>query len=1110
MSLLPIANNGLRTRNFSIEEQSNTFTTYNTPIVVQPAINNNITISALGTGEVIINTANRPITINAGSSSVSFPGSGGVSITGPLSSGGISQGNIVVGSPSDTITTSTGNLSLYPTTGGTLNLSTTNQIITINSGSSYTTIPGSGGVFIRNLRLGLTDAQTISSSTGNIVITPAAAGNINLTTTSTGTINLTTANQAMTLAAGSGLVSCTGTGGFQVRTIRVGVSSADQIDCTTDLFNIRCPNPNGELYLYGNRYVTLQTAATDPNSTPAIYLQTREVYISAPEGVYIGLLTIIDTTTTCTITGGQVDPLGIFTIRSNTNSSIEIYPQGTGTLSLSTTNTAISINAGIAAVSMPGSGGVSIRNLRLGVTDAQTISSSTGIISIAPAGSSQVTFPGSGGISVTGAIVQGTITIGASLNTISTTSGNLNINSASSGAITIQSQNDITVYSAANILLTSQFQGISISTEVGSISIAGFGGITLTTYSSALNITGSGGIIIGPLLISNASSTLSTSTGNLTLSPAAAGNINLTATTTGTINLTTANQQILLTAGSGLVSIPGSGGCTVRNIQIGVVDAQTISTSTGNINLTPASTGTINLTTTNQGITFNSGTAAITMTTTGGVSIRNLRLGLTDANSIETSTGDLILRSSGNIQLNASSTNNINLTTVSGSISLDAGAQLVSMPGTGGCQIRSLVFGVGGAGFISTTAGNIVMQPVSNGNLTCSATGTGVVNIQTLNSTITINAGTAAVTMQGTGGVFIRNLRLGVVDAQTISSSTGNIVIAPVAASNINLTTTSTGTINLTTANQAITLNSGTAAINLTTTGGVVVRNLRIGLTDAQTISSSTGNIALIPAANGNIVLTSSGLGSIFLTTANQPITINSGTAAITLTTTGGVFIGNLRLGLTDTQTISSSTGNIVIAPAAAGNINLTATSTGTINLTTANTAISINAGTADVSMPGSGGLSCVGVISSTGQGLVQTIITSATTLAFTSGSNRTIPVPCSTSFTPVDFSVNTTTGDITYTGAGGKFLIQYSVLARPANSQNDTNLLLYIGFNGANQNTGSIAFITRGVLQFGGTLGAIFQLATNDVISLRGQTTASYSIQFLAVTTMCTQLLNP
>ena len=143
-----------------------------------------------------------------------------------------------------------------------------------------------------------------------------------------------------------------------------------------------------------------------------------------------------------------------------------------------------------------------------------------------------------------------------------------------------------------------------------------------------------------------------------------------------------------------------NGGATIDNIQIGITNNNTIDTSTGKLFLGgDAVSVTVDLEV--------SGTSTLTglLIANGGADIKNIQIGVTGDNIIDTVSGNLTLDSAGGtveVNDNLSVINN-NTLTVSGVSNLN-----------GGADIKNIEIGVDGDNEISTTTGNLILDPAGN------------------------------------------------------------------------------------------------------------------------------------------------------------------------------------------------------------------------------------------------------------------------------------------------------------------------------------------------------------------------------------------------------------
>ena len=427
--------------------------------------------------------------------------------------------------------------------------------------------------------------------------------------------------------------------------------------------------------------------------------------------------------------------------------------------------------------------------------------------------------------------------------------------------------------------------------------------------------------------------------------------------------------------GSTVTILPGAGG--LANVvedttpQLGGnldVQANIITTSTtnGNITITPDGTGNVILSADTVQIGDSNANATITTNGTGDL-VLNTNAG-TNSGVITITSG-----ASGAITLDPDGSGDIQMiagTTRFGITNLDA---TIATSGTGDLILRTNQ----GSG----VEGQITIADGANGDITIAPNGSGKVHFETSETRVGINNTNAKITTKGTGDLTL--------DTNSGTNS-GSITIADGVNGNITITPDGTGQVLLTADTVRVgDLNTGA---NITTYGTGNLTLSTNGGTNSGTIQinqGAAGNILITPNTTGDIFLesdtiyvgdsgvtanlSSSGVADLVLGTnslatggsitigsaASSPITIqpdgtgdlhvNADTlrlgdsaSAATLTTNGA---GNLTINTNG----GTTTGSIIIATGTNGNMTLACNGTGVV---VASSPIVAVVGTATVNTP--------------------------------------------------------------------------------------------------------------------------------------------------------------
>jgi len=493
-------------------------------------------------------------------------------------------------------------------------------------------------------------------------------------------------------------------------------------------------------------------------------------------------------------------------------------------------------------------------------------------------------------------------------------------------------------------------------TTTGAITFGNSSSSATTTFSTNTNFTKTNTFL----------SIFTTAIDNLSLN----NNVNLYSyPTTATINLCkglTTGNFILCgnTSFAGTITIGGNSGTnTIKGNTIIsntlLVDTLTSISASDTINLYTSSTGTISLATTNNVInvgtssngTINIGSTSSTNTISGYTTISNQTITNTlIVNAIQgKSVSDNVFvyndNTTGTITLGGSNTNNINIGSSTGAISLKGSITYINGTMTGdniqpnnSSSIVSLytspmvsltignnttstttIKGYTNKIYGDTTMINSILVDSVKGSLTTTSPNlyidtTGTITIGKLSSLMTINPNTTI-----NGNVYFNNLQ----------------GVSP--ANNISLYTLSTGTLTLgSTSLTSFTINSpsitiGTISVSSTTLNGtlIVPNQLKIKSIEA---TATTDSVSLYTTLSNVLIIGSSSLNTLILNSQNLTISGNVLINYILTDTISGKLVG-------DTITLygTTTTGNINFA---------TGLSTGTLTIGNSSATNTINGNT--------------------------------------------------------------------------------------------------------------------------------------------------------------------
>ncbi|MBD1940018.1 CHAT domain-containing protein [Microcoleus sp. FACHB-68] len=821
---------------------------------------------------------------------IASSGSGnGGKITLNSSSGDILAGNLysvsyAAGNGSDISLTASGSIftnyilayGSFPTPGGSIQLTSSNGIINLNSDVETNNNPIvfnspvvinnniiirnrdiSGNISFNNTVNGSFDlavnAGTGTISFANAVGDSAALGNLTLTgdeinfassVSGTGSLTLQpfTVNQPITIGA----ADSANTGILDITDTEIGVLQ-DGFSAIT----IGRDNSSGAISLGNNVIFNDPLILRSPVGAGTI--STNGFTLNAPS--------------LSAIVGSNI------TVNSNitTNGNIDLIADadGTGNGTLSISNATINTNGGnltgngISNVSA--SEGVSILN--------SSINAGGGNIALTGTGAS--TGSGNEGIYISNSQVQ------------------------TNGAGTIQLTGTGGVGDSANHGINLTGAGSRVSSADGDITLTGAG-------------NGTGNFNLGIYLDSGAV-VQSTGTGNITLngtgSPSGTGNNNTA------INLSNSTVQA---TGTGSVTLQGSGGNgATGNIGIDHTNDSIISSTSGNINLTGTGSGIDD----GFGIEIRSG-ATVDSTAGGDISLTGnstatgsqnhgiilRQYSSTNSGTVQTTGGNISLNGTGSA--NAIGTGNTGIALYGGALVQTSGIGTVSFEGIAG-NSTSAGIGIDVAGInsmIGAVDGDIRLTGTGNGG----SNGFGI-EVQNGGAVRSTGVGNIFLTGNSTGagshnhGIIFRNS--GIIE----TTGTGNISLTGTASANA----TGNGSTGIILFSGATVRATGSGSITLEGTGGSSEPQVGVGI-DLGDINS------LISAIDGDIRLTGTGKGG------NEGYGIEIRDSA-TVRSTG---VGNIFLTGTSEATGSNNNGIILRSLFSTNNGIVEATGMGNISLT--------------------------------------------------------------------------------------------------------------------------------------------------------------------------------
>ena len=430
-------------------------------------------------------------------------------------------------------------------------------------------------------------------------------------------------------------------------------------------------------------------------------------------------------------------------------------------------------------------------------------------------------------------------------------------------------------------------------------------------------------------------------------------------------------------------ALAGPDACTVDGT--GTIETCSGNQSAGISITSPTAITTLNVNTLNQAIAPASGTAGISFSSAGAITITSNTgaFGITTANAKG-------IYANGSLAVVVTSTGNI-ATTGNNALAIDAISSLastvtstgnISTTGDNAKGIYSGAFSVSGAAATVTSTGNIATAGINAFGVSAYSAAGDVVVTSTGNITTTgQRAFGISATGHNHGGV-------------TTVTSTGNIITTGAQAHGIfasnndgPVTVTSTG--NITTAgNYAFGIFSSGGAVTVTSTGNIVTTgNRAFGL-----YANSFGAVTM--TSTGNITTTGNNASAIVAQSAGGPIavTINSGTVSGGSGTGAGVVItGGTDNTLVNRGTVTALSGLAIGAGTGNDTVSNFGTMIGNVDLGAGTNAFSnmagglFNAG-ASVNLGAGNTLTNAGTLSPGGAGVIQTTALTGNLVQTTTG----------------------------------------------------------------------------------------------------------------------------
>jgi mucin-19 len=913
-------------------------------------------------------------------------------------------GNLIVGGSAVNLTTVSGGTTSFGITTLTGGLTTTSVGDITQTGAITTGAPSSIGSTTGNIDLTNPNNSWFgATSLSGVDVAIAAAGNLNALIAATGNAsasaagNLTvsgTANNLVTTSGGAtsfgvttltGALTTTSVGDItQTGAITTGAPSS----ITSSTGDIDLTNPDNSFF-GATSLSGVDVAVAALGNLNALIAASGNASASAS-----GNLTVAGTANNLTTTSGGSTSFGLTTLTGglNTTSVGDITQTGaittgapssitssTGDIDLSNPNNSFfgatslsgvdvaiaaagNLNALIAAsgnASASASGNLTVGGTANKLTTVSGGATSFGVTTLTGA----LTTTSVGDITQTGAITTG------APSSITSTTGDIDLsnpNNSFFGATSLSGV-DVAIAAAGNLNALIAATGNASATASGNLTVGGtannlattsggttsFGVTTLTgglTTSSVGDITQTGAITTG------APSSITSSTGDITLTNPGNSFFGATALSGADVAISAAGNLNALIAATGEASALAAGNLTVAGTANNLTTTSGGTTSFGVTTLTGA------LTTTSVGDITQTGAI-----TTGAPS------------SITSSTGDITLTNAGNSFFGATTLSGVDVA-IAAAGNLNA---LIAATGNASASASGNLTVAGTANNLATSSGGTTTFGATTltGGLTTTAVGditqTGAIITGAASS---ITSSTGDIDLSNPGNSFFGATSLSGVDVAVAAAGNLNALIAASgnasASASGNLTVGGTANNLTTTSGGATSFGATTLTGGLTTTSvGDITQTGAIITGAASSITSSTGDIDLTNAGNSffgatSVIATIGDLGFGGTVTGNLTTSAGGATtfAATTVNgnlgvTSGGDITQTGPLIVTGTSSLASLTGDIDLTnpanqfggqvTASGGDIDLTAT--GNLNVNFTSTGVTTLNNTGNLTVTGTG-----------------------------------------------------------------------------------------------------------------------------------------------------------
>lgn len=571
-----------------------------------------------------------------------------------------------------------------------------------------------------------------------------------------------------------------------------------------------------------------------------------------------------------------------------------------GSLLLDPTNITISTGGNTAVLTgeeFAGSGASAVLNV---TTLQNQLANSNVTVSTASAGGSagnitvanSVTYAGGAARTLT-LRADRDITLNANV-AITATGGPLSV-VLNSGAAAAGSAGSVTLFSGAKVVTNGG--DITIGGGPGAASPATGGGGTSNGFrmqgggtseaTGAMLSAGTGNIVIraqsptasGVTLQSSGFSTITTTSGNISI---------ISTGDTNGINVTTGTNTIRTTSGN--ITLTGTATGSGTGVTFGGSSTNSVLTDSGAISISGTSQ-------TGIGVAMTSGTNLIRANTTGNVTITGQSTGATGSYGVNLGTSassgtNTVQVADGALVINAQAAG------TRAALSMGSVTNRVQATGNGSVSITAMTTGSSNGLAMGTSGANTIST--ANGNLSIAATATGGGN------GLSMASGTNLIEAGGNGNVTVQGNATSTVEGLGVSMGTGGTNTIRSADGNLSVRGQSAGS------ESALSLGSGTNRVEVTGGGSLTMEGVSAA---SNGVSLAAGGTNTVRTTSGSLNINGTGGGSFGdgIVLGNGAVTVETTTGALSLTGTATGSAMGVLVDTNGTASVLTQTGDMTV-----------------------------------------------------------------------------------------------------------------------------------------------------------------------------------------------------